>query len=372
MAQRIVPKPEVVRFKGLGPGFWPVTIVLAVLSIINALYFLYGSIDWIMPSASNPVADRASDIDGLFKFMAVFGNAIFIFVAGYVIYFAVAFRARSTDTPDTVGVQIHDSPKLELWWTVLPTLLLIVLTGLSINVWYKIQFGTGAPGLTTEVIGHQFYFEYRYPGLKTSVFSKTEPMHLPVGVPVRILITSADVIHQFWVPEIRLKQAAVPGLVQNLNFTPLRTGTFDIACSEFCGPDHSLMHGKLIIESVPNFNKWLAGEKKTAAAGGGAAINLAAGNADAGKAVFAQKCAACHNNPPTPFDQKLVGPGLLHITDDPAHPNLVDGKPPTPANIAEIVNKGFTGPIGTMPNRQANGLADTDIANLVAYLASLK
>ncbi len=371
MAQTNVPKPQNVRFTGLGPNFWLVTGVLAVLSLINAVYFLYGNIDWIMPSASHPVADRASDIDGLFKFMAVFGNAIMIFVGGYVIYFAIAFRARSTDAHDDVGVQIHDAPQLELWWTVLPVILLVVLTGLSINVWYKIQFGDKAPGLTAEVIGHQFYFEYRYPGLKTSIFSKTEPMHLPVGVPVRILITSADVIHQFWVPEIRLKQAAVPGLIQNLNYTPLRTGTFDIACSEFCGPDHSLMQGKLIIEPIADFNKWLDKEKKAAAAGGGA-VSLAGGSADAGKATFAQKCAACHNNPPTPFDQKLVGPGLLHITDDPAHPTLVTGKPPTPANIAAILENGFTGPIGTMPNRQANALADKDIANLVAYLTSLK
>lgn len=369
MAHRTGSDPRVVRFNGLGPGFWPVTIVLSVLSIANALYFLYGNIDWIMPGASNPVADRASDIDGLFKFMAVFGNGIMIFVAGYVIYFAWAFRARATDAPDAIGVQIHDAPKLELWWTVLPTLLLILLTGLSIVVWYKIQFGVGAPGLTAEVIGHQFYFEYRYPGLKTSVFSKTEPMHLPVGVPVRILITSADVIHQFWVPEIRLKQAAVPGLIQNLNFTPLRTGTFGIACSEFCGPDHSLMQGALVIESVPAFNKWLETEKKSAATGGGP-VNLSAGNADAGKALFTQKCTACHQL--APFDQKLVGPGLLKITDDPAHPALVTGKPPTPENIAAILKGGFTGPIGTMPNSQANGLSDKDIANLVAYLVSLK
>lgn len=369
MAQRIVPQPKGVRFKGLGPGFWAVTIALTLLSIVNAWYFLYGSIDWMMPGASYPVADRASDIDGLFKFMAVFGGAIMIFVTGYVIYFAIAFRARSSDAPDTVGVQIHDAPKLELWWTVFPTVLLIVLTGFSIVVWYKIQFGTGATGLTTEVIGHQFYFEYRYPGLKTSVFSKTDAMHLPVGVPVRLLITSTDVIHQFWVPEIRLKAAAVPGLVQNLNFTPLRSGTFDVFCSEFCGADHSVMHGKLVIEPVDAFKKWLESEKKVAVAGGGA-INLASGNAGAGKTLFAQKCSACHQI--APFDKKLVGPGLAHITDDPAHPTLVTGKPPTRANIADILQNGFTGPLGSMPNRQANGLSDKDIANLVAYLTSLK
>jgi len=371
LAQQSASGPNVVQVKGLGPGFWQVTAVLTVLSLINAWYFLFGSIDWMMPGSAHPVADSTYNIDGLFKFMAVFGNAIMIFVGGYVIYFAIVFRARASDPPDTIGVQIHDAPKLEFWWVVLPTLLLIVLTWISIVVWYKIQFGPAVPALTTEVVGHQFYFEYRYPGLKTSVFSKTEPMHLPVGVPVRILITSADVLHQFWVPEIRLKAAAVPGLVQNLNFTPLQVGTYDIVCSEFCGIDHSKMQGKMIIEPVAAFNTWLSGEKKAAAAAAASgAVDLTSGTADAGKALFTQKCSACHQI--APFDQKLVGPGLLHVTDDPAHPALVDGKPPTPANIAEILSKGYTGPIGAMPSAQANGLSAADIANLTAYLASLK
>ena len=129
------------------------------------------------------------------------------------------------------------------------------------------------------------------------------------------------------------------------------------------------MQSKLIVERAAQFDKWLD-QEKAAAAKASTGPNLAAGDAAAGKATFAQKCSACHAL--GPFDQKIVGPGLLKITDDPAHPNLVDGKPPTPADIAQILENGYTGPIGTMPNRQANGLSDTDIANLVAYLVSLK
>jgi cytochrome c oxidase subunit 2 len=185
---------------------------------------------------------------------------------------------------------------------------------------------------------------------------------------VRILVTSADVIHQFWVPEFRLKAAAVPGLVQNLNLTPIRTGTFDIACSEYCGVNHSKMQGKVVVESPEAFERWLAGERAHATTA--ASVSLGGGDAAAGKTLFAQKCAVCHAV--APFEQKIVGPGLLHLTDDPKHPKLVDGKPPTAANIAEILQNGYTGDIGAMPNRQANGLSDKDIANLVAYLASLK
>jgi cytochrome c oxidase subunit 2 len=184
-------------------------------------------------------------------------------------------------------------------------------------------------------------------------------------------MTSTDVIHQFWVPEIRLKGALVPGLVQQLNFTPQQTGTYDIVCSEFCGKDHALMRAKLVIEPVVAFNAWLDKEKVAAAANAGK-IDFTGATADAGKAVFAEKCSSCHSNPPTAFDQKVVGPGLLHITDDPAHPKLVDGDAPTRENIAKILQKGFTGPLGAMPNQQANALSNAEIASLTVYLDSLK
>jgi cytochrome c oxidase subunit 2 len=363
------PQPQQIRTKGLGPGFWPVTALLGALSIAFAAYVLFAPLDWVLPGESHEVADRAGDIDNLFKFMAIVGAAIFFYVAGYVVYFAIVFRRRRGEASNTIGAQVHDAPKLELWWTLIPVVLLVILTAFSIEVWAKIQFGTSTSALTMEVIGHQFYFEYRYPGLKGSIYSKTEAMHLPLGQPVRVLVTSDDVLHQFWVPEIRLKAAAVPGLVQNLNFTPTKVGRYVIVCSEFCGVDHSLMVGGLVIESPAAFEKWIAMEKvKTAAAA--STIDVASGVPATGQTVFSQKCAACHMI--ASFDHKLVGPGLNHISDDPQHPTLVDGKPPTAQNIAEILVKGYNGPIGAMPNRQANGLSDKDIADLSAYLVSLK
>ena len=360
-------KPQVIEPKGMGPGFWPVMIALTVVNLVIAYIILFTPLDWLLPAEWNPVADRAADIDLLFKFMGVFGLAILVYVTGFVFYAAFAFRRRPEEPANSVGVHLHDLPKLEFWWTVIPTILLTVLVALTIQIWHRIQFGTAAPALTTEVIAHQFNFEIRYPGWQGSVFTPPDEMHLPVGKPVRLLITSGDVIHQYWVPEFRLKAAAVPGLVQNLNFMPTRTGTFDIACSEYCGINHSKMQGKVVVESPQAFEKWLAGAKAHVRTG---PVAVAKGDAGAGKALFAQKCAVCHAM--GPFDQKIVGPGLLKITDDPKHPKLVDGKPPTPANIANILQNGYTGPIGAMPNRQANGLSDKDIANLVSYLVSLK
>ncbi|MDE2572699.1 MAG: c-type cytochrome, partial [bacterium] len=99
-----------------------------------------------------------------------------------------------------------------------------------------------------------------------------------------------------------------------------------------------------------------------------ASLNLAAGNAANGQKLFQQKCSVCHNV--APFDQKKVGPGLQNIFNDPQHPKLVDGTAPTPADVAHILQNGYTGDIGVMPNASANGLSGGDIADLVAYLKS--
>ncbi len=156
-----------------------------------------------------------------------------------------------------------------------------------------------------EVVGHQFDFEYRYPGVATSLYSPKDEMHLPVGVPVRVLLSSADVLHRFWVPEFRVKLATVPGLVQDMNFTPLRTGTFDIACSEYCGVAHSKMQGKVVVESQADFNKWLSALKGHWACRAPFRSRRATSRRQDGVAA---KCAACHAV--GPFDQKVVGPGL--------------------------------------------------------------
>jgi cytochrome c oxidase subunit 2 len=356
---------------GLGPGFWPVTIGLTVLSVVSGIWIAYTPLDFLLPQSSLNVTNRGEDIDFLFRFMSVFGNAIFIYVAGYVIYFVIVFRRRATDPPGAVGVQIHDAPQLEFWWTVIPTILIIVLAVLSVRVWYQIQYGylSEAAPLSVEVIGHQFNFEFRYADWSGSTFNV---MHLPVNRPVRLLVTSSDVIHSFWVPEFRLKADTVPGLVQNLNFTPQREGTYLVECTEFCGVNHSEMQAHVVVESPQKFAAWLAAEKsgKGAAALPGAS-QLAQGDAVAGKALFEQKCTACHKI--APFDQRLVGPGLGKIFNDPAHPKLVDGDSVSPANVAKIITNGFNGgAAGTMPNAQSNGVTPKDIANLVAFLKSQK
>jgi cytochrome c oxidase subunit II len=350
-------------------GFWIVTAILAALSIAAIVFWSIFPLETYLPAA----IVTARQVDHLFRFMAAAGSALWIFVAGYLLYFAIAFRAKATDPPDAIGLQIHDNHKLEFWWTVIPSLFVILLSVVSVRIWYEILLEP-QNGLVVEAIGHQFYFSFRYPQINGEV---TDEMHLPRGVPVTLNLTAADVIHGFWVPAMRLKNDTVPGLVTTIKFTPRLDGRYHIICTQFCGVQHSVMDKQyLVIEEKPAFDAWYKmWQQKNAhvsnalpAAGG--AISLQGGNAAAGKTLFDQKCTACHKV--APFNQVLVGPGLEGVLHDPSHPNLVNGQPATPQNAAAILQNGYTGSMGTMPNATTNGLSQQDIANLVAFLETLK
>ena len=368
MAQYAEPQKQ-----GLGPGFWPVTIGLTILNVLISWYIIVTPIFDVylhLPEAAAP----SGDIDALFAYLSVVGNAIFVYVVGYVIYFSIVWRRRASDPPGAIGIQIHDNPKLELWWTIIPTILMVTVAIFSVRIWINLQNQIGDV-LTMESIGHQFKYEFRYPRLKNSVYDEA---HIPVGTPVTLQVTSGDVIHSFWVPAVRLKADMVPGLVQTLRFTPERIGKYPIVCTEFCGTSHGNMVGVLYVDSQPDFGHWISAQFKAQGQGAGP-INLSSGQASAGQQLFGQKCSACHSV--GPFSQKIVGPGLGHLANDPAYPNLVTGEKPTGEGISHVLINGYQGPdnsqgksgpsIGVMPNRQANGLTNTDIANLTAYLLSL-
>lgn len=343
-----------------------------VLSLFAIGFWVTTPLGFMMPAVG---AQPGQDIDVLLRFMASTASVLAILVFGYILYFVVAFRARPSDPPDAIGVQIHDNHTLELWWTIIPTVLLVILSIWSVQVWYRIQIAQPSNGLVVESIGHQWNYTFRYPQIHGEI---TDEMHLPVGTPVVLNVTSTDVIHSFWVPSFRLKADMVPGLINTIRFTPTVPGRYQIICTEFCGTNHGVMNKQyVVVEDKANFDKWYGGwQTKNAHASdeipkvGTGAINLAGADPAAGKALFSTKCAACHAI--APFEQKVVGPGLKGVLHDPKHPKLVDGDDATPANAAKILQQGFTGPMGVMPNQAANALSDKDIANLVAYLDSLK
>ncbi|TAM59348.1 cytochrome c oxidase subunit II [bacterium] len=335
------------------------------MAAISAILIVLIAI-WPINNTLAVAATSDYGIDALFKFMLYFAAPIFVFVNGYVLYFARRYKHRRDEPADAVGIPLYGVVPLEIWWTVLPALLMVVLgiwSAVTLFGLYKPQAGA----LNVEAIGHQWKFELRYPGLKSSFYGD---FYLPIDRPVTMNITSADVVHSFWVPQFRVKLDMVPGMVQQLHFTPTQIGNYPLVCTEFCGIGHGDMRTTVHVVSQADYDKWFSGEQQqvAAASASAGALNLAAGVVSKGQAIFEQKCAVCHNM--AGFAQKKVGPGLQNIFSDPAHPKLVDGSAPTPEDVAGIIEKGYSGDIGVMPNAQANGLSSSDVANLVAYLKS--
>ncbi len=361
----------------LDRGFWSVTAVLTVLALAVIFFWIWAPITNYLPEA----VDKAQQIDALYRFLAASGSALFVYVLGYIIYFCVAFRWRPTQAADAIGVQIHDSHKLEFWWTFFPFLFIVALAVISVKIFYGIEpFNLPANSLVVEGLGHQWYYTFRYPGINGEV----KQLHLPLGQQVTLHVSSYDVIHSFWVPDMRLKADMVPGLVNTLTFTPTRAGKYNIICTEFCGTLHGDMRSGtsndpayMYVDTPAQYKAWYdatqkanANQSNEVAVASTSAINLSGGDVNAGKATFQTKCSACHAI--GPFQQKIVGPGLKGVLHDPAHPNLVNGEKATPEDVAKILQNGFSGPMGVMPNQTANGITDKDIANLVAYLNTLK
>ncbi len=163
---------------------------------------------------------------------------------------------------------------------------------------------------------------------------------------------------------MRLKNDTVPGLVTTIKFTPRLPGRYPIICTQFCGVLHSEMDKQvLVIEPKPAFDKWYKSwQQKNAHVSNALPASRAvrrfrskAGTRLPASSSSRQKCTACHKL--APFSQMLVGPGLQGVLHDPSHPNLVNAQPATPQNVAAILQNGFTGSMGTMPNATANGLS---------------
>ena len=236
----------------LGRGFWTVTALFAVLSALGIWYWETTPLDNILPAVA---AQPGADIDSLLRFMAACGTALFIFVAGYIVYFAIAFRARKEDAPDAIGVQIHDNHKLEFWWTIIPTAFVVLLSFLSVRIWYGIQIAQPTNGLVVESIGHQWYYTFRYPQVHGEI---TDEMHVPVNQPVVLNVTSADVIHSFWVPAFLFKMDAIPGRTNAFQIVPEHEGTYVGKCAEFCGEGHSSMLFNVKVVSKAEFDAHVA------------------------------------------------------------------------------------------------------------------
>ena len=205
--------------------------------------------------------DVNRDVDYLFKILIYAGTAVFIFVEGILVWTLIKFRKRPGQ-PEPVHV--HGNTTLEIAWTVIPLVILILIAIPTIRTIFKTQAVARSDALQVEVIGHQWWWEFRYP--QYQVVTANE-LYLPVGRTVNFTMTSKDVIHSFWIPALSGKRDVIPNHTNYLWFAPDSSGSnaWNGACAEFCGTSHANMKFRTFTVAPADFESWAKHQAEAAA-----------------------------------------------------------------------------------------------------------
>ena len=325
------------------------------------------------PSTSifSTLSTPARQVTGLSILVLAITAAIFLVVTTLLVYALFKFRARPTDTSEPP--QVFGSTQIELSWTIIPILIVVVLFLATSRVLFSVQ---DAPrpqnALDVTAVGHQYWWEYHYPQYGVTAANE---LHIPVssaaaGRPTYIKLTSADVIHSFWIPQLGGKTDMLPNRVNEMWLDPEKPGMYLGQCGQFCGTQHAKMLLRVFVDTPEQFDAWLAGQRKeqselsaNAAQGTGDAIDAAAG-----QRVFEQQsCINCHAIAGTVANGRF-GPDLTHLM---SRTTLAAGAiDNTPENLkAWIEDPSQFKPGCLMP---AMHLTDRQNAQITAYLETLK
>lgn len=315
----------------------------------------------------DPVSDNG-EISAWFYNMILCVDAVILAIVLTVLVLALLkFRRKPGD--DVLPEQSFGNMKLEVAWTVIPTLLIVAITIPTLGGVFELSKhpDVNQKIIEVEVTGKQWWWEFDY---KKELISTGTDLHVEVGTQVILHMTSADVIHSWWVPRIGGKRDATPGRTYPMYFRPNRVGTFDGQCAELCGASHALMGTKIIVhprEGEDSYENWV----RKAQAG---PVKPTTPAQEAGQKVFLTKgCVACHNitgvaDLATGARSRTSGPNLTHVGSRIAIAGAT--LPNTPENIAKWVkNPQSVKPGALMSNL---GLNDQEANDVAAYLTSLK
>lgn len=215
-------------------------------------------------SIFSPHSTPAHELKHLSIFVLVVTGLIFVGVSSLLVYAIVRFRARPGDT--TEPPQVFGSVQIELSWTIIPILIIVVLFLTTARVLFDVQDAPKpANALDVTVVGHQFWWEFRYP--QYNVVTANE-LHVPMSTrqaprPTFMKLTSADVIHSFWVPALAGKTDLLPNRVNEMWIDPQNPGVFVGQCAQFCGTEHAKMLLRVYVDTPDEFNKWIANQQRT-------------------------------------------------------------------------------------------------------------
>jgi cytochrome c oxidase subunit II len=286
---------------------------------------------------------------------------IFVVVASLLVYAIVKFRATAANA-DREPAQVYGSTQIELAWTIVPVLIVIVLFAATARVIHAIQDAPQPPAaVEVTVIGHQFWWEYRYPAL--GVVTANE-LHIPVSDPSRprptfLKLLSADTDHSFWIPQLAGKTDLIPNRVNHLWMDPHRPGIFLGQCAQYCGTQHAKMLQRVSVDTPDEFDAWLRAQREPATEDESAV---------SGRRVFeTTACINCHAVRGTAANGRF-GPDLTHLM---SRATIASG---AAENTPEHLRVWLRDPDAIKPGSlmPAMKLPDAELDALVRYMQSLR
>jgi cytochrome c oxidase subunit 2 len=316
-----------------------------------------------VPWLPTPASKEAERIKFVFWFTIVICMFIFSVVAAILVYAMINFRVKDGDLSD--GPPVHGHTTIEIVWTIIPAILVTAVSIVSAIVLAQ-DSHAGKNPLVIRVFAQQFAWSFEYPN---NVFYPD--LHLPIDRGVKLIITSKDVIHSFWVPQFAQKQDAVPGELNTLVITPNRTGTFPVICMELCGLGHSLMRSTAVVMSQVEWAKWYRATTPPPPAGAAPAPSAPSGAsaAAAAKIFTTSGCSLCHTFTAIPAATGKIGPSLDRLKEDAAKAGQ---------QLLAYIEQSITAPNayivpgyqpGVMPQTFGTTIPKSQLAALVHYLA---
>lgn len=314
-----------------------------------------------IPNIFKPESTPADSILGLSRFVLEISAVIFLVVFSLLVYSVMKFRS-SADDDGKEPPQVYGSNQLELAWTVIPVLIVLVMFLATARAIHTIQRARKPPeAIEVTAIGHQYWWEFRYPGL--GVVTANE-LHIPASNPAHptptfITLLSADTDHSFWVPRLAGKTDLIPNRINSTWLDPHDSGVYIGQCAQYCGIQHAKMLLRVYVDPQDQFEDWLQAQRKPA---------VASDAVEEGRRVFeTTACISCHVVSGTVADG-LFGPDLTHLM---SRETIAAG---AAANTPENLRKWIQDPEAIKPGSlmPAMKLNDKDLNALMGYLETLR
>jgi cytochrome c oxidase subunit II len=350
-----------------------------VPSVLLATAFVLAACGDAEQSALDPAGPFAQAPHDLITIVAIIALVVFVLVQGLIIYSVVKFRTKKDDD-GSLPVQVHGNTRLEIFWTVIPAVILAVIAVPTVQMIFGLSDEPEEDFMTVEVIGHRWWFEFYYPDL--DIYTANE-LVFPAGMPVRLEMTSADlarspdrgVLHSFWIPRLAGKQDLVPGQTTTLNIEADEPGRYLGQCAEYCGLSHVNMRARAVALDDAGWDEWVDNQTSAAAVPADGSLEAE------GRALFAdlgedrQACASCHQAWEGEGTRAAnTGPDLTHLMSREEFAGAIEDL------NEENLRAWLADPNNIKPMQyEANGigmpnldLSDDELDALTAYLLTLE